>query len=504
MREIQCVGWKKYKSDEAIPDGVYYALYGKLSEQQKRNLHPIAGQSPKGTFSWLLPAERWIKYIVEGYIAPESSFFDRGKYANLPEHAFHRAWVKYMLEAARACYKKSGYVRRGCVAPLGAGKTLFGLALCEEFQPAIVAAPTYLHKSWRDEAQKWGVTCPTLSTYESLKKHLDKPYRTLYMDEVLAVKNPGAQRTQAALELSKKCQVVIGATGTPTSVSPMDWRWLRVVFPGSVPLQDGCWKFLFGEDTTLVEVAPERKAWITTKWNDPKVADLVHPYVTTIPKSEIEQELPELIYRQITVPAPAQWRMIIRGACTERGGSKIAMQARQSSDGFVLNDLEQVQRVNTNKIDAIKEFIENECPKEPVVIFAAWNESVTQLAAAFPGAAVLRGGADYSEELKRWLEGETLILIANSRISSGMNLQQARVEIFMSNDTSPVNRTQAEGRIVRPGQKRGCIIVDVLAEGTLDERLLGLLREHREQSSGYIEALLERDLEGMKSAVPRG
>jgi SNF2 family DNA or RNA helicase len=77
-----------------------------------------------------------------------------------------------------------------------------------------------------------------------------------------------------------------------------------------------------------------------------------------------------------------------------------------------------------------------------------------------------------------------------------MNLQErARVVMFTSNSLKPTNREQAIGRVYRPGQKRGVVVVDVVAEGTLDEVALKLLDNHRDKSEAYIEAALRREFE---------
>jgi hypothetical protein len=187
--------------------------------------------------------------------------------------------------------------------------------------------------------------------------------------------------------------------------------------------------------------------------------------------------------------------LIRNGGGTENGASKRVAQARQIADGFILDDLGDASELDRNKVNAVVEWATS--TEEPVVIYAAWDWTVTTLAAELKdeNPAVLRGGADYGVELEKFLNGSTRVLIANTRISTGMNLQgRCRLMAFASNGLSPIDRQQAEGRIVRPGQKDGCVIVDFLSEDTLDEKQLEILQNHGELSETMVESMLAREL----------
>lgn len=87
------------------------------------------------------------------------------------------------------------------------------------------------------------------------------------------------------------------------------------------------------------------------------------------------------------------------------------------------------------------------------------------------------------EDIKsRYKAGEVDVLVATpGTVGTGLNLQIASVEYFLSNDYSFVTREQTEGRVHRAGQKSDrCVFVDFIARGSIDERIYAVLREKRD------------------------
>lgn len=505
--------YSRYKSPgEIIPPGLYYKTHARLNlnEKLKKGLRSIPAQHLATTrFCWLLPYEPWVKRLIEQYEPPEANLYgradldDEGTLQEIQDALFLRSstwqilrpWQKQGLGDVALTLRKAGYYRRGIVAPIGAGKTLFGLCVCTGCQRPVVLAPSHLHSTWSDEARKFGLNVPHISTYESAH-HVGQEPDCVILDEVLAVKNEATIRHQKALKLAANAKIVIGYTGTPSSINPMDLRWLRVPCPGSVPADETAWRFLWGLDTELVEVAPEKKVYVTKNWDTNGLAEFTKPYLWVIDPSEIAVELPSISKQRIYLPRPRRFEMILRGAATEGGTSKRLAQARQLTDGFFYDDLDNPVDLDSAKLDALAEIVNG--TEEPVVVFAAWDHSVEMAARRFEelNPAVLRGSSgNYGSEIDRFQRGATRLLIANGRISTGMNLQRSRIMVFISNHANPVDRVQAIGRIRRPGGEfKGVMIYDLIAKDTLDEKTLDLLEGHADESEGFVLAALEKEL----------
>jgi hypothetical protein len=511
-------GWVLWKPKDdtsasmPIEPGDYYTVSGRIKaafkETFKNRLAPLAATNAMGHFNWLLPYEKWVKVVYDGQLQFQQYGLIEDTEENREELARHfdidrsivdglRDWQRRFIFDFVHCEEEDQEYRRGGIVRVGGGKTRAALIIARRFKHPVVLAPTYCWNSWIDEAELIDVECPKLSTYQSA--HKIGECDALFLDEALLAANPNTKLHQAALDLSKRARGCVALTGTPQSTTPMDLRWLRVVHPGSVPADEKPWRFLFGKDTALVEVKPTQMSYVTKTWDQEAVSRFVSPYVMVVKPEEIVKELPEITYQRITVPCPSQYELILKGAATEKGKSKALAQARMCTDGSITDDAGRVlAHFNTEKLDAVDQFVQG--LGEPVVIFARWAFMVENLAERFVSkgipCSVLRAGGDHTTEVERFRSGGSQVLVASADLCQGMNLQErARVVMFTSNSLKPTNREQAIGRVYRPGQKRGVVVVDVVAEGTLDEVALKLLDNHRDKSEAYIEAALRREFE---------
>lgn len=512
LREVRENEFRFYKTETPVPPGTYYATRQRFSPHQKLCFSPIAATSEEVPFIWLLPPERWIKVYFDEFTPPETALYGQVDTANpqsqqalsealsIKEATIKsaREWQRTFLADGYIALERTGQYRRAAVAPLGAGKTLGGLLVGQlpVHGETLVLAPRYLHDEWKGEARKWGLPVPQCSTYESAYRWLGKRPQKIILDEVLHVKNERAKRSAETKALTETAKVVVGLTGTPTSVSPMDLRWLNSVFAGAVPSNEKNWKFLWGADTALKEVKEGQSAYITTKWNTEEISKFTAPYIMTVDVSAIRAELPEFSKRVIYTPQPAMYEGILTGCATEASKAKAITQARQAADGFIEDDLGNIIELDHHKIEVIADFVETN--DEPIIVFANWRPSINRLCQRlqYMEPARVEGGADYGAEIERFKSGKTRLLVANSRIAEGMNLQDnCRIEIFMSLCNQPVKLQQAKGRIYRPGQKRACQFIYVLAKDTLDEKALELLENHTSESEEFVESSLHREFE---------
>ena len=155
-------------------------------------------------------------------------------------HPFQRAGVRYALERRRTFIADEQ----------GLGKTVQALATLEvdEAFPAAVLCPASMKLTWERESKHWlpersvglldGRTDATWSeetaaaeivvlNYDILEAHaerlIERGLRALVLDESHYVKNPGAQRTKAALELAAALPdgaLRLALTGTPVLNRP--------------------------------------------------------------------------------------------------------------------------------------------------------------------------------------------------------------------------------------------------------------------------------------------
>lgn len=512
MNIIQVDGeYTFYKRDTLVPSGEYL-----ITKKLDDKIFPrIAATNKKtGRFTWLVPCEEWIVKLLYDQTfqyainpLPWWRIENKIKMTGIKL----RSWQeKFLLEAIKYISNNQAF-RRGLIVGLGGGKTLIALLLSclgQTENDTIYVAPKHLHSTIKAECTKWGFQAPFITTPESCKKIENPNFTVGILDECLSCKNPKAQRTKEVTRVLKNTPVVIAMTGTPLSAEhALDLRWMRVL--GTVvPEKEKNWMYLWGVNphhkdlstlgvtTRLNHKGEQVKPLVVDSWDMGKLNSWVAKDLYTVDISEILAEIPEATYEKVFLPTPKLFRSILRGLATEKSTSKRLTQARSCTAGFIYNDEGKAIWLEKNpvKIRWIKNFLENN-PDEPVVIFSHWTAEVDRLRVDlkdYDPAFVKEQGS--SDEVSRFVEGKTNVLICSASLTEGMNLQRARIAIFLSNATNPTKRIQAEGRLFRPGQQRGVVFYDLLCRGTLDLKALELLKSHLSENDAFIRAALIEEL----------
>lgn len=100
-----------------------------------------------------------------------------------------------------------------------------------------------------------------------------------------------------------------------------------------------------------------------------------------------------------------------------------------------------------------------------------------------PAASYFGETSDKDRELARsaFATGSIRALVMTAATSGrGLTLVEASTAIYYGNSFRLVERLQSEDRNHRIGQKNACLYVDIVAPGTIDEKVLSALREKRD------------------------
>jgi superfamily II DNA or RNA helicase len=144
---------------------------------------------------------------------------------------------------------------------------------------------------------------------------------------------------------------------------------------------------------------------------------------------------------------------------------------------------------NNPKMEALLARLE-EASDWPIIVVACYVEEIKAITETliqeYPertvrciyGATKVEDRTAYREAFQR---GEIDLLVVNpATTSTGFNLQRASNMIFYSNDYSLEHREQMEDRTHRDGQERTAIYTDLVCRGSIDERILAVLKEKRD------------------------
>lgn len=444
--------------------------------------------------------------------------------------------------------------KRGCFLAyeMGLGKTLIAIELMERATALYdsyiwwLVAPFGAQKSWARELIKWNAQIKPVvtTTYESLHKWMDDlgdehiPHGVIF-DESIKIKNPNAQRSQHAAELTRliraqhKNYFISLLSGAPAPKEPTDWwHQIECIFPGF--LREGDLYKFRNRLANIIRVDhgygehPEIQSW-----REDEVASLgkrLQPIVLTKKKSDV-LDLPKKIYDVIKCPPSKEiiqaTRFIIE---TAESGIKALESLRELSDGFQYRKISQrimgiserykcskqeslgtsVERqsnftwIGSPKLDIINDLLdfyskENGGPGR-LVIYAAFHATIDKLMEHIQSTQKTKfKTGEEKPSTSKWFpiridgrgwsksnaleifeqSASNIVLVANAQCIHGLNLQQTLALVYYSNSFSTDARIQSEDRRDRPGMdvSKGTRIVDLMHLET-DRLILERLREN--------------------------
>ena len=212
------------------------------------------------------------------------------------------------------------------------------------------------------------------------------------------------------------------------------------------------------------------------------------------------QDLPEKTYTVIPVQLNSQQREAYQ---------KVVDIEKKSRDAHKLNPFKSVKEVRnelmkitagvggtSHKLEVLEDIVRDVCVyKKQQLIIWVWlrseNERIMQHLNK-KGSKIVRVESfksGLSEEqrasiLAGWYSGKVDVLVANQKsLGIGVDLFQASTCVFFSNNTSIVDRKQAEKRIHRTGQTKPCTYIDIVAAETIDEINLDILDRAQESTA---------------------
>jgi len=131
------------------------------------------------------------------------------------------------------------------------------------------------------------------------------------------------------------------------------------------------------------------------------------------------------------------------------------------------------------KMDALLEDLEEVADETKVIVWAHFVSELKLIAATLKAAGYsccLYYGGTPSQERRQIIEdfkaGKYKVFVGNAATAGfGLNLQNATLQYYYSNTFRTEERLQAEDRSHRIGVKSSVVYKDIIAKGTIDERI---------------------------------
>lgn len=404
-------------------------------------------------------------------------------------------WQRRALDESAA---RNSY---GLFADPGTGKTFCALNIAQRWTDnALVVCPLSVKQQWVDEAKIVGV--PTeVYHYEQLrnKRYFDvivnklKNNRTtLILDESHRIKSPSTATTKAALKLAPLAPARLALTGTPTANSPADlYTQLKFLQPErkletykdfqyeyieALPANHPLMKRIAGRPF----IAQKRKDGSLITKNIDKLKKRVGEYGITVKLDEVV-ELPERTFlTRMCAPdtelmksyKELQKNYVAKFKSKEITASNAAVLAGRltrltSGYGHADWDVSFPNPKLKELIDDIGTFVAaGKC-----IVWSVW---VSERNDAMD--ALCERGYRVTLDPDEFVKGDFQILLGSPKMyGTGLNLQVAKYQLWLSRSWSLLEREQALARNYRAGQTQKTVVVDYLTEGTIDAKVLNAL-----------------------------
>ncbi len=503
--------------------------YAAVSQELVDRLAPLAHLAGKEPTPTLTLGTVPLVDELAGHVAElDAAKGYRELVARLAETRDRTYRVPKALKATLRDYQQEGYqwlcrlAEWGAGAVLaddmGLGKTLQALALLVRRSadgPGLVVAPSSVLHTWGAEAERFAPSL-RLHLFHESDRELEKlgagdvvvaswalltreaarfqarRFTTVVLDEVQAIKNAGTQRAQAAHGLD--AGFVVGLSGTPVENHIGElWSLFRATVPSLLGSEESFQeRFGSGQGPSLVALAR-----------------VVQPFILRRTKSKVAKELPSRTEVDVLVTLTDAEKELYEDV---RLTAVKALGDSESSDKRfeVLAALTRLRlaachprlvdakwKGPTSKLGRLLQLLRGLSEgSHRALVFSQFTTHLALVAEALRAEGIvfsyLDGQVPTAERARRVAafqagQGGDVFLISLKAGGTGLTLTAASYVLHLDPWWNPAVEDQASDRAHRVGQTQPVTIYRLIAEGTIEQRILSLHSEKRE----LVDALLQ-------------
>ena len=322
----------------------------------------------------------------------------------------------------------------------------------------------------------------------------------MIIDESTTIKNPQAKRTKNILALAKESKYRRILTGSPVTQSPMDlWAQMDFLDP-EILGQSSFYAFRtkYAVMITATAAGGTHKYQKIVKFRNLKqLGQAVSPHSYRILKKDC-LDLPEksFVKREVELSdeqKQAYAEMKVNATTMLKGQSATALNVltqlirlHQITCGHMKTDEGEIINLKNSRLDELMQILGETTGK--VIIWANYVHDILNIEKAIkneygPTSYCTYYGATKSEDrqkcIKKFQEPDNPVrfFIGNTQTGGyGITLTEASTVIYYSNNYDLEKRIQSEDRAHRIGQKNPVLYIDLVAKGTVDEKIIQSLR----------------------------
>lgn len=388
---------------------------------------------------------------------------------------------------------------------MGLGKTI--QTLCAVRGRTLVVAPTSVLHNWAEEMRRFrpglrysmyhgaqrqldAAVDVTLTTYAILRLDVEtlarQSWDTIVLDEAQTIKNPDSQVASAAYRLRAPFRVALSGTPVENRLDEL-WSQLHFLNPG---LLGGRQDFQQRYARPIAAGQPGVAAHLRAR---------LRPFILRRRKQDVATELPPRTDAVLRCELSEDEREIYDAI---RAATRAQVVARLEAGGSVLEALEALLRlrqacchsglvpgqtaVSSSKIAVLLEALEQVVAEEhKALVFSQWTALLDRVEPHLQAAGIafvrLDGSTrDRAGVVQRFQDaaGPPVMLISLRAGGLGLNLTAADHVFLLDPWWNPAVEDQAADRAHRIGQDRPVLVYRLVAEDTVEERILAL-QEHK-------------------------
>lgn len=414
----------------------------------------------------------------------------------------------------------------GLLLDMGLGKTLTTLAaideieniFCEGNKILIIAPKKVADETWSAEIEKWGfeftyskVLGSTKKRLEALEKEADIyiinrenvvwlvecyktkwPFTFVVIDELSSFKSSKSKRFRALRKVRPKIKRFVGLTGTPAPNSLID-LWPQIyLMDGGKRLETSQTKFkdrYFRPDKQNGPIVyswalrPNAEEEIYQKIDDICISMKAKDFLNLPPRTDniVTIKLSDMrAYKQFEKDLVLE---LEDQEVTASNSAVLANKLLQMANGAIYDDEKNVISIHDDKLEALEDIVEDS-QGQPILVFYQYKHDLERLKKKFPQAEELT-------TVDKWNSGKIPMLLCHPQSAGhGLNLQKGgHIIVWFGLTWSLEYYQQANARLDRQGQTEPVIIHHLVAEGTVDEKVLSILQGKEKNQNALLEAV---------------
>lgn len=414
----------------------------------------------------------------------------------------------------------------GLLLDMGLGKTLTTLSaidelkniFCEDHKILVIAPKKVAEETWSAEIEKWGfdltyskVLGTTKQRIRALETEADIylinrenatwlveyfktkwPFTFVVIDELSSFKSSKAKRFRALRKVRPKIKRLVGLTGTPAPNSLIDlWPQIYLMDRGE-RLETSQTRFKERYFTPDKRNGPIVYSWALKEGAEDEIYDKLEDICVSM-KAKDYLNLPHRTDNVVPVKLSnlKEYKQMESELVLELKGKEItaansavlANKLLQLANGAIYDDEKNAVVIHDDKLEALENIVEDS-QGQPILVFYQYQHDLERIKNRFPQAEEL-------STVDRWNEGKIPMLLCHPQSAGhGLNLQKGgHIIVWFGLTWSLEYYQQANARLDRQGQTEPVIVHHLVAENTVDEKVIRMLQNKEKNQNALLEAV---------------